>query len=82
MSEYISGGVLSGWNPTTNDRSIPIFYRCRDDQALVLSVCVIPWLWESPFPLQVLFQFDCSLSLYFKPKPPTPPTESPPPLPE
>jgi hypothetical protein len=74
MSEYISGGVLSGRNPTTNDKFINVFYRCRDDQALVLCVCVIPWLWTTQEKMQVLFQFDCSVSLYFPP--PTPPSDS------
>jgi hypothetical protein len=37
---------------------------------LVLCLCVIPWLWTTKETMQVLFQFDCSVSLYFKPPPP------------
>jgi hypothetical protein len=73
MSEYISGGCFAGSQSNVNTTRVGVFYRFRNDQQFVLSLCAIPWLWPSNTPFIVLWQFDCSVSLYF---PYVPPPES------
>jgi hypothetical protein len=70
MSEYITGGCFSGSESNVNTLEVPVFYRFRDDQQFVLSLCAVPWLWPDKAPFVVLWQFDCSVSLYFPYVPP------------
>jgi hypothetical protein len=70
MSEYITGGCFSGSESNINTLQVPVFYRFRDDQQFVLSLCAVPWLWPDKTPFVVLWQFDYSVSLYFPYVPP------------
>jgi hypothetical protein len=70
MSEYITGGCFSGSESHITRLQVPIFYRFRDDQDFILSLCAVPWLWPAKAPFVVLWQFDCSVSLYFPYVPP------------